>query len=289
MLDVLTTAIITGLLYGMLGFAIVVLFKMTGVPNFAAGSLATLGAVAVYELTIRHHLNLAFAIVAGVGLLVVVGAVVYALVMRHRDDAGVPNLTVRTLGLYLLLFALTDKALGEGQPFSFPQLFPVRAVSLGALHIPLSGLGALAIAAVLIAGFGCLFKFSKVGLLLRGVAADRETARLLGANVRRLEAASWALTTALAAIVGILAAPTTLISSTMMDESLLYVFAAVVIGGLTSLGGAFVGGITVGLVQGFVHYYGNADLSLLAVFGLFLLTLLVRPHGLFGEPALERL
>ena len=75
----------------------------------------------------------------------------------------------------------------------------------------------------------------------------------------------------------------------MMDESLLYVFAAVVIGGLTSLGGAFVGGVTVGVVQGFVHYYGNADLSLLAVFGLFLLTLLVRPHGLFGEPVLERL
>lgn len=289
MLDVLTTGMVTGLLYGMLGFAIVVLFKMTGIPNFAAGSLATLGAVAVYELTVHHHVNLWFAIVIGVVLTAITGAVVYVLVMRYRDDAGVPNLTVRTLGLYLLLFALTDKYLGEGQPFTFPQLFPLRAVSLGPLKVPMSGLGALAIAAALTAAIGCLFRFSRAGLLLRGVAADRETARLLGANVRRLEAASWALTTALAAVVGILAAPTNLVSSNMMDESLLYVFAAVVIGGLTSLGGAFVGGITVGVVQGFVHYYGNADLSLLAVFGLFLLTLLVRPNGLFGEPALERL
>ena len=289
MLDVLTTGMVTGLLYGMLGFAIVVLFKMTGIPNFAAGSLATLGAVAVYELAVRHHVNLAIAIVLGLAFLGAMGAVVYVVVMRYRDDAGVPNLTVRTLGLYLLLFALTDKALGEGQPFTFPHLFPVRAVSFGPLHVPLAGFGALAIAAALTAGFGCLFRFSQAGLLLRGVAADRETARLLGANVRRLEAASWALTTVLAAVVGILAAPTTLVSANMMDESLLYVFAAVVIGGLTSLGGAFVGGVTVGVVQGFVHYYGNADLSLLAVFGLFLLTLLVRPHGLFGEPALERL
>ena len=146
MLDVLTTGMVTGLLYGMLGFAIVVLFKMTGIPNFAAGSLATLGAVAVYELAVRHHVNLAFAIVLGLAFLGVMGAVVYVVVMRYRDDAGVPNLTVRTLGLYLLLFALTDKALGEGQPFTFPQLFPVRAVSFGPLHVPMAGLGALAIA-----------------------------------------------------------------------------------------------------------------------------------------------
>lgn len=289
MLDVLTTGVVTGLLYGMLGFAIVVLFKMTGVPNFAAGSLATLGAAAVFELSVRHHVNLALAIVVAMIFLAVAGTVTYAVVMRYRDTAGVPNLTVRTLGLYLLLFALTDKVLGEGQPFTFPQLFPVRAVSLGPVRVPVYGIGVLAIAAALTAGFACLFAFSRPGLLLRGVAADRETARLLGANVRRLEAASWALTTVLAGVVGILAAPSTLVSAGMMDESLLYVFAAVVIGGLTSLGGAFAGGVTVGVVQGFVHYYGNADLSLLAVFGLFLLTLLVRPHGLFGEPALERL
>ena len=289
MLDVLTTAIATGLLYGMLGFAIVVLFKMTGVPNFAAGSLATLGAVAVFELAVRHHMNLAVAIVLGLAALGALGAVTYMVVMRFRDDAGTSNLTVRTLGLYLLLFALTDKGLGEGQPFAFPRLFPVRALALGPLRLPLADLGVLAIAVALTAVFGCLFRFSRAGLLLRGVAADRETARLLGANVRRLEMASWALTTVLAAVVGILAAPTTLVSATMMDESLLYVFAAVVIGGLTSLGGAFAGGVTVGIVQGFVHYYGNADLSLLAVFGLFLLTLLVRPHGLFGEPTPERL
>ncbi|MER7542892.1 branched-chain amino acid ABC transporter permease [Actinomadura sp.] len=289
MLDVLTTAIATGLLYGMLGFAIVVLFKMTGVPNFAAGSLATLGAVAVYELAVRHHLNLALAITLGLVGLGVLGTVIYTVVMRYRDDAGVPNLTVRTLGLYLLLFALTDKGLGEGQPFSFPRLFPARALTLGPLRLTVADLGVLAIAFILTAAFAWAFRFTRAGLLLRGVAADRETARLLGANVRRLEAASWALTAVLAAVVGILAAPTTLVSAGMMDESLLYVFAAVVIGGLTSLGGAFAGGVTVGVVQGFVHYYGNADLSLLAVFGLFLLTLLVRPYGMFGEPTPERL
>lgn len=289
MLDVLTTGVVSGLLYGMLGFAVVVLFKMTGIPNFAEGSLATLGAATAYEMAVRHHMALVWAIPLTLAVLGAAGVVTYLVIMRYRDDAGPLNLTVRTLGLYLLLFAVTDKMLGQGQPFSVPHLFPVREIGLGPLHVPVAGVGILAIAVVLSTAFACLFRFSRTGLLLRGVAADRETARLLGASVRRLEAMSWGLTTLLAAVVGILTAPSTLVSADMMDNSLLYVFAGVVIGGLTSLAGAFVGGVTVGVVQGVVYYYSSADLALLAVFGLFLATLLVRPHGLFGERVNERL
>ncbi|MGH3273629.1 MAG: branched-chain amino acid ABC transporter permease [Streptosporangiaceae bacterium] len=289
MLSVVTTGTISGLLYGLLGFAVVVLFRMTGIPNFAVGSLATLGAVIVYVLAARHHVNLAVAVLTGIAVLAVLATITYLVVMRHHDDAGPLNLTVRTLGLYLLLFAVTDKVLGEGQPFNFPQLIPAGELRLGPVHVPESGLVVLAIAVLLTAGFTCLFRYSRVGLLLRGVAADRDTARLLGAHVRKLEALSWGLTAALAAVVGILTAPTSLMSADMMDNSLLYVFAGVVIGGLTSLAGAFVGGVTVGLVQGFAYFYASADVALLAVFGLFLATLLIRPHGLFGERALERL
>ncbi len=289
MSDAIITGAISGLLYGLLGFAIVLLYKMTGIANFAAGSLATLGAVAVYELT-RHGVGLAVAIVAALVLLSAVGAVVYLVVMRPHDTAGPLNLTVRTLGLYLLAGAAIDKGLGQGQPFTAPQVFPARQAALGPLHVPVAGLGILAVAALLAAVFAAWFRFSRTGLLLRAVASDRATARLLGARVRRLEVMSWAVTTALAAGVGILTAPSHLLSAQMMDDQLLFVFAAVVIGGLTSLSGAFAGGVAVGLVQGLVYYAsGSADLALLAVFGLFLSTLLVRPHGLWGEAVSERL
>jgi branched-chain amino acid transport system permease protein len=289
MFDVLITGIASGLLYGLLGFAIVVLYRMTSIANFAEGSLATLGAALVWDLVSRHGVPLGVALPVSVAALGALGVIVYWVVMRPRDEAGQLNLTVRTLGLYLLLFSLTDNWLGEGQPFTFPQIFPVRSIALGPLHVAESSLVVAGIAAALAAGFLGLFRWTHAGLLLRGIASDRHTARLLGANVRWLESLAWMLAAAVAAVVGILTAPTTLVSSDMMDSSLLYVFAGVVIGGLTSLGGAFVGGITVGLVQGAAYYYGNADLSLLSVFALFLATLLVRPHGLFGKRAHERL
>lgn len=288
MFDVVIAGATSGLLYGLLGFAVVVLFKMTGVPNFAEGSLATVGTYFAYVFAVRLHLNLATAITLGLVFSAVVGLAIYLLVMRHRDDAGPLNLTVRTLGLYLLLLAIVNNQLGQGQPFSVPNIFPVRQVELGPVGVPAATIGILAVAVVLTALFMTFFRYSKAGLLLRGMAADRETALLLGTNVRRLTAASWALTTVLAAVVGILTAPTTLLSADMMDNSLLYVFAAVIIGGLTSVGGAFVGGLTVGVVQGVVYSYSGADLALLAVFALFLGMLLLRPHGLFGERVVER-
>ncbi len=289
MLDVLITGIASGLLYGLLGFAIVVLYRMTSIANFAEGSLATLGAALAWNLVSRHGVPLGVALPVSIAALGAFGAIVYWVVMRPRDEAGQLNLTVRTLGLYLLLFSVTDKWLGQGQPFTFPQMFPVRSITLGPLHAAESSLVVAGIAAALAAGFLALFKWTHAGLLLRGIASDRGTARLLGANVRWLESLAWMLAAAVAAVAGILTAPTTLVSSDMMDSSLLYVFAGVVIGGLTSLSGAFVGGITVGLVQGAAYYYGNADLSLLSVFALFLAILLVRPHGLFGRRAPERL
>lgn len=289
MIDVLTTGVTTGLLYGLLGFAIVVLFKMTGIPNFAEGILATVGAGMVYRFSTRMHLNLAVAVVLALLFSAGLGVAVYLVVMRFRDDAGPLNLTVRTLGLYLLLFAAVDNRLGQGQPFTFPKIFPVREVRLGPVHVAAASIAILVTAPVLTGVLAAVFRFTRVGLLLRGMAADRDTALLLGANVRRLTAASWALTTVLAAIVGVLTAPTSLLSADMMDNSLLYVFTGVIIGGLTSLSGAFIGGVSVGVVQGIAYYNGGADLALLSVFGLFLAMLLVRPNGLFSERVVERL
>ena len=92
-----------------------------------------------------------------------------------------------------------------------------------------------------------------------------------------------------AGLVGVLTAPTALLSSDMMDNSLLYVFAAVVIGGLTSFAGAFLGGVSVGVVQAVAYPYGGADVALLAVFALLLTVLIVRPYGVLGSRVAERL
>ncbi len=283
------TGLTTGLLYGLLGFAIVALFKMTGVANFAAGSIATLGAAAALKASQSWGLSTPLAVMLAIAATATAGVIAYWLVMRFRDDVDHLSLTVRTVGLFLLAQGLLEKWLGPGQPFAFPALLPDISLTVGGVRLASSTLLFPVVAAVCLALFGIFFRSTRTGLLMRGMASDVSTATLLGANTRRLSAAAWGLTAGLAAVVGVLAAPSQLVSSDMLTSWLLFVFAGVVIGGLTSLAGAVIGGVTVGVVQGVAYQLAGNEVALLAVFALFLLTLQVRPQGIFGRPAVERL
>ncbi len=289
MTSALLTGFTTGLLYGLMGFGIVTLFKTTGVANFAAGSIATLGATVALKVSEGSGVPVLVAAGIGVAATVGVGATAYWVVMRFRDDVDHLSLTVRTVGLFLLAQALLEKWLGPGQPFSFPRLLPDLSTSVAGVHISSGTVWFPLVSVVCLAGFVSFFAFTRAGLLMRGLASDARTAALLGVNTRLLSCIAWAMTAGLAAVVGILAAPSRLVSSEMMNSWLLYVFAGVVIGGLTSLGGAIVGGVTVGVVQGAAYQLASDEVALLAVFALFLVTLQLRPQGLFGQPLIERL
>jgi branched-chain amino acid transport system permease protein len=289
MTSAVITGLTTGLLYGLMGFAIVVLFKMTGVANFAAGSIATFGAAVALKAAREWGLSGVTAALLAVVATAVAGVMTYWLVMRFRDDVDHLSLTVRTVGLFLLAQALLETWLGPGQPFSFPSLLPDVSTTVGGVRLASATLWFPLISAVCVGLFAVLFRATRVGLLMRGMASDASTAALLGANTRLLSAAAWGITAGLAAVVGVLAAPSRLVSSDMMTSWLLFVFAGVVIGGMTSLGGAIVGGVTVGLVQAVTYQLAGDEVALLAVFALFLLTLQIRPEGIFGRPLVERL
>ncbi len=289
MTSAILTGLTVGLLYGLMGFAIVALFKMTGVANFAAGTTATLGATLALHLSARGDLDPLAASGLAIVLTGAAGVAAYLLVMRLRDDVGHLSLTVRTVGLFLLGQALLEIWLGQGQPFVFSSVLPDISTTVAGQAIPSSTLWFPIVAVAILGLVGAVFTRTRLGLLMRGLASDADTAGLLGARTRLLAALAWGLSSGLAAVVGILAAPSRLVSSDMMTSWLLYVFAGVVIGGMTSLAGAVVGGLGVGLVQGITYQLTSDEVALLAVFALFLVTLLVRPQGLFGVPVGERL
>lgn len=278
-----------GLIYGFLGFSIVLLYKATGVANFAQGNIATFATFLVYFVIKGTGLNIYAAIAIGVPMALALGAALYFLTIRFNDDAGPMNLTVRTLALYLLLGSVMTSSFGAGQPFPFPSALPSGSFELQTyVRLPEATLVIL-IAALLLGGASWLFfKRSTMGLFMRAMAEDPEVAELLGVRSRAVTALAWAIAGTVSLFVGVFIAPTALLSSNMTDL-FLYAFTGVVVGGLTSLPGAFVGGIVVGLVQDVTAVYLGGDESVLAVFILLIAVLLYRPHGIFGESVAERL
>jgi len=281
------SGIAIGLLIGLLSFVLVFLNKTTGIANFAIGNIGMFEAFIVYELSLSG-LNIWVAVLLGLVISMVLGALIYQVVMRPFSR-GAANLLVRTVGLYLLLAAMADVFFGQNQPYTSPHMLPQGGISLGSAVISWSNL--ITVASVLLVAvlFLAMFRFTELGVQFQAVAQRAAIAQLLGLRVRRLSMIAYIIAAPLALIVALLIAPSQLLSSSMMNSMLLYAFAAAVVGGFSSLVGTFVGGIIIGIVTDVVATYVGGDLSLAAALAIMLLTLAVRPNGLFGVPQVERL
>jgi branched-chain amino acid transport system permease protein len=143
----------------------------------------------------------------------------------------------------------------------------------------------------MLALFYFFFRYTRVGLAMRAAAANPESARLAGIRVGWMIALGWGMAAAIGAVAGMLIAPIVFLEPNMMIGILLYGFAGAVVGGLTSPGGAVLGGFAVGVVENlagtFIPYVGR-ELKLPIALFLIVAVLMVRPRGLFGRAVVSR-
>ncbi|GGL94754.1 branched-chain amino acid ABC transporter permease [Nakamurella endophytica] len=283
------SGIAVGLLYGMIGFAIVMLYKSTGVANFAQGTLATLGGFVCWASMTDLGLPLWAAIVVALVASAVLGVAVYFVVIRPRPSAGNLNITVRTLGLSLLLLAVMEWRWGAGAPYRFPAIVEGTGVQVADFVVPAQSLLIAAVAAAIMGTLWALFRYSNVGLSFRAMAEQPDTARLLGLPATRLSAATWAISAVLGTVVAILLAPSSFLAPSTMESYLLFTFTGIVLGGLTSLPGALLGSVIVGVVSNVTIVALSLEAGVLVVFALLLVVMLLRPQGLLGRPESVRL
>ena len=286
-LPALISGVTAGALYGLLGFAVVVLYKSTGVTNFAQGAIGTIGAFLAWRL-IDAGWPTAAAVAIGLVGCGVFGALLYAVVILPRSDASSTNRIVRTLALGFVIAAVLDRLWAFGQPFSFPNILPSGGIALGRTTLPWSTLIVLGVSATIIAAFALWFRATRTGLMARAVAADPEIARLLGVPTRRLAMSMWAVAALLATAVGIMSAHDLLVSTHMLDDYLLYSFAGAIVFGFNSLPGSVIGGLTAGILSGVLSVYYSPVTALIVIFTVVVLVLLVRPQGLLGDREVTR-
>ncbi|MBO9577600.1 MAG: branched-chain amino acid ABC transporter permease [Microbacteriaceae bacterium] len=283
------SGIAVGLLYGMIGFAIVMLYKSTGVANFAQGTLATLGAFVAWALVTDAGLPLLAAIPIALIASGMFGVIVYFVVIRPRASAGNLNITVRTLGLSLLLLAVMEWRWGALAPYRYPTIVQGDGIQIASVVLPAQTLLIAGVAAVIMVLLWALFRYTRAGLSFRALAEQPDTARLLGLRATRLSAATWGLSAILGTIVGVLLAPSAFLAPSMMESYLLFTFTGIVLGGLTSLPGALLGSVIVGIVSNVAIVAFSLEAGVLVVFAILLIVMAVRPQGLLGKQEAVRL
>jgi branched-chain amino acid transport system permease protein len=274
----------SGSIYGALALALVLVYRATGMINFAQGLMAVASTYVAWSLW-DAGLPLLAAIVVAVAVSLLFGGGVERLVIR-RFEGGSPHTTVVvTVGLLILITGLVGAGWGYvSKPF--PSLFPSGTVTVGGVVLAISSLATIAVLVVVVVVLQLLFLRTKLGLGLRAVANNPESAALSGLNVGRLLMVGWGLAAALGGLAGCLVAPKVYLDPSMMDTILIYALAAAVLGGLDSPMGAIVAAWGIGVVENLAGTYIDVvgdDLKIAVPLLAMFVILLTRPQGLFGR------
>ena len=273
---------LNGGLYALLGLALVLITRTTAVANFAQGDMGMFSAFLLLMVFLPMGMPLSMAWGATVLASAGIGAAIYWILIRPRPQAGHLNLTIRTLGLYTLIYSVAIYLWGANAPYTVPSFFAKGSVSMLGFSISYDQLGTVAVTVAIAAAFLVFFRFTRLGLAMRAVAIDPTIASLLGINVRGVALAVWLLAGAIGAIVGLLIAPLSFLDPNLMRPYILKAFTAAIMGGLYSFSGVIVGGVVLGIAEALAAVTISIHLREPFVFVVLLLVLLVRPGGLFG-------
>jgi branched-chain amino acid transport system permease protein len=288
-LTILTSGLLAGIMYAMVAIGFVLIYKASGVFNFAQGSMVLFAALTFVTLT-EHGVPFWAAFLATVAVMVVGAVLIERLVLRPLADRSPLTLFMATLGLSYVIEGLAQLLMGTD----------VHQLDLGIDDLPLSFAGlqlsqfdlfASAVAIGLVVVLSVVFDRTRIGISLRAVADDTLAAQSIGIRLPVIWRIVWSVSGVVALIAGLLwgARQGVQFSLTMI---VLKAMPVLIIGGFSSIAGAIVGGLLVGATESLADIYigplVNGAVSNWFAYILAVGFLLIRPSGLFGDRTIER-
>ncbi|AKH80884.1 branched-chain amino acid ABC transporter permease [Streptomyces sp. CNQ-509] len=282
-----------GAIYALLALGLVVVFKATGVLNFAHPGMVMAAGLVTWQVT-DLHAPFVVAVLAGVCAAAAIGVVLELLTSRAVAAQAVVTASVITLGAGIMLQAEINRRLGS-RVLDLDDPWGSGVLDIGGLSVAESRAVAITVTLVVVAALFTWLRVSSWGIAARAATEDRETARLMAIPLRRITLAAWALAGLLAgiAVLFLTAFPSPGLDSSTATVALRALPAAI-IGGLDSLEGAVLGGFLVGtcevLAQGYqsrIDFLGQGFSSVVP-YVLMMALLLARPAGLFGTREVTR-
>ncbi len=291
LIQVLIAGITIGSIYSLIALGVVLIFKSSGVINFAQGSMVMVGAFITYAFVVQLGVPIALSLPLTFIVSGLIGMLIERLVLRYLAGASLISVIMVTMGISFVMDGGALATWGSSN-FTYPKLFPAFSVHLGGVKFSSVYLWSFLASLSLLLVFFLFFKYSRMGLSMRAAADNPKVAVVLGISARRVLSLTWIITSAVATAGGILLAS---ISALHVNLSYigLVVFPVVILGGLDSVAGAVVGGIIVGVLEAvagvYIAPYLGGAFQQVASFAFLLVILLIKPYGLFGTKEIERL
>ncbi|MEH6405287.1 MAG: branched-chain amino acid ABC transporter permease [Sneathiella sp.] len=285
-LQQILTGLANGAIYACLALAVVMIYQAIDHFNFAQGEMAMFSTYICWSMIavgipywVAFFLTIVISFLAGIAI--------ERIIFKPLHNAPVLSHIVVFIGL-LAIFNSAAGAIWDHTIKTFPSPFPEGSFQgLIGMH----EVGMFFITLILLAAIFCFFRFTRIGLAMQAAAANPASAALVGIRVGWMLALGWGLAAAIGAVAGMMIAPIVFLDPNMMLGILLYGFAAAIVGGITSPGGAVAGGFLVGIIENLAGTYIPAigsELKLTVALVLIVTVLLFKPNGLFGKSIVTR-
>ncbi|AYR21128.1 branched-chain amino acid ABC transporter permease [Alcaligenes faecalis] len=304
-LETLLGGLMSGMLYALVALGFVLIFKASGVFNFAQGAMVLVAALAMARLSqwIPQLLGMepgilgnVLAFIVSAILMFVLAVVIERWVLRYLVNQEGTTLLMATIGISYLLDGLGQIVFGSsvysidvGMPKD--PAFILESVFEGGVLVSLEDLSSAVVAALLVVALAIFFQYTNVGRALRAVADDHQAAQSIGIPLNRIWVVVWTVAGLVALVAGIIWGSKYGVQFTLSTAAL-RALPVVILGGLTSVPGAIVGGLIIGVGEKvsevYLGPYVGGGIEIWFAYVLALVFLLFRPQGLFGEKIIDR-
>ena len=284
-LNVLVFGLLLGGIYGLVSIGLNLIFGVVRIVNFAQGELVMFGMYGCYYAYTKFGLNPYVAVLVVAPLVGLIGVAIQRLVIQPLHNES--NMQIfATFGL-LMLFQNVMLAVSGGEAYSIGGQVGTGVLTVGDMKISVARLVTLLTTTFITIGLHLFLRHTIAGKSIRAVTQDKRAARVMGINVERTFLIVFGVGAALAGVAGAMLTPIYSITPAVGGNFILAAFAVVVLGGLGSVWGAYLGGLIVGVVEAFAGYYIDPALKNAIWFIIFLVVLIVRPAGLLGQVGAE--
>jgi len=279
-----------GSLYALIALGLVLIYKSTTIVNLALGDMLMIGGFLAFTFHVLLGVPYVPSLLLAVGCGFVLGAITERLVFRRLMQVTLLSMLLATVGLSFVLKG-TGRMIwgGKGDYIPFPPLVKTDPIMIGGMLILPQQFVVLGAAIVIMLIFGVFFETTRVGKWMQATADNMKAARLVGIRIERVYLYAFGVGSSLACAAAVLMAPITLLFPDVGFILFFKAFAAAIFGGLTSLRGAVVGGLFIGVVETMAAGYIHTSLQDVAAFIVIMFALMFMPHGIFGLRGMRRI
>lgn len=284
--QIITRSLETGSIYALMALGIIIIFKTSHLVHFAQG---TMGMFSTYIVTVLLGIGLGLvpATIGGILAAIGLGCLVDIGIIRHATKASHTGKQIITFGLVMIFLGIAPTIFGV-DPITMPQFIPNGELDIAGATLSYNGLFNIILVVVILIGLFMLLQKTKFGLAIRASASNENTARIMGIKTKNVTMFSWAIGGALGCLAGVMIAPSSAVTTSVLDAVFNAACIACIFGGFQTFVGPVLAAYLLGIIRNLSVYYISSIWGEQIVYIFILIFIVIRPNGIIGKKLVKK-